>query len=73
MIAIIIVMSYLNMVIKNKICVCGEQADFENLRTFADIEVSVQLLIFITLETRDKTCSKIENQVSICSMGDEKR
>ena len=67
-------MSHLNMVIKNKICACGEQTDFENRRTFTDIEIAVQLLIFITFETRNKTCSKIEkSQVSICSMGGKKR
>ena len=48
------------MVIKNKICVCREQTDFENVRTFADIEIAVQFMIFIAFETRDKTCSKIK-------------
>ena len=47
------------MVIKNKICVCTEQTDFENVRTFVDIEVAVPLMTFITFKTRNKTCSKI--------------
>ena len=34
--------------------------DCENVRTFVDIEIAVQFMIFITFETRDKTCSKIE-------------
>ena len=35
-----------------------------------DIEIAVQLMIFITFETRDKTSSKIENTlVTISSMG----
>ena len=62
------------MAIENKICVCREQADFENVRTFVDIEIAVQFMIFITFETRDKTCSKIEkNLISTCSMGGKKR
>ena len=62
------------MAIKNKICVCREQTDFENVRTFVDIEIAVQFMIFITFETRDKTCSKIEkNPVSTSSMGGKKR
>ena len=55
-------LSQLNMVIKNKICVCRERMDFENGRTFVDIEIAVQFIIFITFETLDKTCSKIEKR-----------
>ena len=51
------------MVIKNKIWVSREQTDFENVRTFVDIEIAVQFMIFITFETRSKTCSKIENSL----------
>ena len=36
--------------------------DFENGRTFVDIEIAVQFIIFITFETLDKTCSKIEKR-----------
>ena len=62
------------MVIKNKICVCREQTDFENVRTFIDIETTVQFMKFITFETCDKACSKIEKSlVSISSMGGKKR
>ena len=58
------------MAIKNKICICREQTDFENVRTFVDIEIAVQFMTFITFETRDKTCSKIKKTlVSISSMG----
>ena len=39
------------MVITNKICVCREQTNFENVRTFVDIEIAVQIMIFITFET----------------------
>ena len=48
------------MVITNKICVCREETNFENVRTFVDIEIAVQFMIFITFETRDKTSSKIK-------------
>ena len=34
--------------------------DFENVRTVFDIEIAIQFMIFITFETRDKTCSKIK-------------
>ena len=62
------------MVVTNKIYVCREQTHFENVRNFADIEVAVQFLIFITFETRDKTSSKIEKTlVSISLMGGKKR
>ena len=48
--------------------------DFENVRNFVDIEITVQFMIFTTFETRDKTCSKIEKiLVSISSMGGKKR
>ena len=58
------------MVIKNKICVNREQTNFENVRTFVDIETADQFMTFITFEIRDKTCSKIEKSlVSISSMG----
>ena len=30
------------MVITNKICICRGQSDFENVRTFVDIEITVQ-------------------------------
>ena len=62
------------MVITNKICVCREQTNFENVRTFVDIEIDVQFMIFITFEIRDKTSSKIEKRlVSISSPGGKKR
>ena len=62
------------MVITNKICLCGEQTNFENVRTFVDIEIAVQFMIFITFETPDKTSSKIEESlVSISSMGGKRR
>ena len=48
------------MIIENKICVCREQTDFENVKTLVDIEIGVQFMIFITFESRDKTLSKIE-------------
>ena len=48
--------------------------DFENVRTVFDIEIAIQFMIFITFETRDKTCSKIKKSlVSISSMGDKRR
>ena len=48
--------------------------NFENVRTFADIEVAVQFLIFLTFETRDKASSKIEKTlVSISLIGGKKR
>ena len=63
-----------NMVIKNKICVCRERMGFENVRTFVDLETAVQFIIFITFGTLDKTCSKIEKSlVSISSMGGKQR
>ena len=44
------------------------------LELFVDIEIAVQFMIFITLETRDKTSSKIaKSLVSISSMGGKKR
>ena len=62
------------MVVTNEICVSREQTNFENVRTFVDIEIAVQFMIFITFETRDKTCSKIEKSlVSTSSMGGKKR
>ena len=62
------------MVIPNKICVCREQKNSENVRTFVDIEIAVQFMIFITFETRDKTSSKMEKSlVSISTMGGKKR
>ena len=58
------------MVIKHKICVCREQTAFENVITFVDIEITVQFMVFITFETRNKTYSKIEKSlVSVSSMG----
>ena len=40
----------------------------------AFVEIAVQFMIFLTFETRDKTCSKIEKSlVSISSMGGKKR
>ena len=63
-----------NMVIKNKICVCRERMGFENVRTCVDLETAVQFIIFITFGTFDKTCSKIEKSlVSISSMGGKYR
>ena len=63
-----------NMVIKNKICVCREQMGFENVRTFVDLETAVQFIILIMFGTLDKTCSKIEKSlVSISSMGGKQR
>ena len=57
------------MVIKHKICVCREQTDFENVITFVDIEITVQFMVFITFETRNKIYSKIEKSlVSVSSM-----
>ena len=48
--------------------------DFESVRTVFDIEIAVQFMIFITFETRDKTCSKIKKSlVSIGSMGGKRR
>ena len=45
-----------------------------NVRTFVNIEIAVQFMIFITFETRDKTCSKIKKSlVSIGSMGGKRR
>ena len=62
------------MVITNKTYVCREQTNFENVRTFIDIEIAVQFMMFITFKTRDKTSSKIEKSlVSISSMGGKKR
>ena len=62
------------MLIKNKVCVCREETDFENVRTFINIEIVVQFRILITFETRDKTCSKIEKGlVCISSVGGKKR
>ena len=51
-------LSQFNMVIKNKICSFRERTDFENVRTFVCIETAAQFMIFITFETRHKTCSK---------------
>ena len=51
------------MVITNKICNCREQTDLENVRTFVDLEIAVQFIIFITFETGDKICSKIEKNL----------
>ena len=34
--------SQLNIIITNKICVCTEQTDFENIKTFVDIAIAVQ-------------------------------
>ena len=51
------------MVITNKICNCREQTDLENVRTFVDLEIAVQFIIFITFETCDKICSKIEKNL----------
>ena len=51
------------MVITNKICNCREQTDLENVRTFVDLEIAVQFIIFITFETCDKICSKIEKSL----------
>ena len=62
------------MVITNKICVCREQTNFENVITFADMEMAVQFMIFITFETRDKISSKIEKSlISISSTGGKKQ
>ena len=36
------------------------KANFELVKVFGDIEIAVQFIIFITFETREKTCSKIE-------------
>ena len=45
-----------------------------NVRTFIDIEIAIQFMIFITFEIRDKTSSKIEKRlVSISSPGGKKR
>ena len=61
------------MVIKKKICICREEINFENARTFGDAEISVQFIL-ITFETCDKTCSKTEKSlVSTSSMGGKKR
>ena len=46
------------MVITNKICVCREQTNFENVRTFVDIEIAVQFMIFITFEPVIKQVQK---------------
>ena len=56
-------MSQFDVVITNKICNCREQTDVENVRTFVDIEIAVQFIIFITFETCDKICSKIEKSL----------
>ena len=49
------------------------KANFELVKVFGDIEIAVQFIIFITFETREKTCSKIEKSlVSISSMGGKK-
>ena len=35
-------LSQFNMVVTNKICICREQTDFENVTNFVDIEFAVQ-------------------------------
>ena len=52
-------MSQLTWLSKIKSAFVENEQIFENVRTFVNLEIAVQFVIFITFETLDKTYSKI--------------